>query len=84
MLCINNINKIYIQQEKLYETGERSEGMIVGIDKAFLSPIVRGKEVKIVESGAKVNMIQVDEINLIEHFSYNAFNKGIRLITQNK
>jgi len=74
------IKKVYTQQKKLHETGERSEGMIVSIDKAFLRPIVRGKEVKRVEFGAKVNMIQVDGINFIEHFSYNAFNEGIRLI----
>jgi len=76
----NTIRKIYIQQEKLHETGERSEGMIVSIDKSFLRPIVRGKEVKRVEFGAKVNVIQVDGINFIEHFSFNAFNEGIRLI----
>ncbi|NTW34043.1 MAG: DDE transposase [Bacteroidetes bacterium] len=74
------IKKVYIQQQKLHETGERSEGMIVSIDKSFLRPIVRGKEVKRVEFGAKVNVIQVDGINFIEHFSFNAFNEGIRLI----
>jgi hypothetical protein len=74
------IKKVYTQQKKLYETGERSEGMIVSIDKSYLHPIVRGKEIKRVEFGAKVNMIQVDGINFIEHFSYDAFNEGIRLI----
>jgi len=74
------IKKVYLQQKRLHETGERSEGMIVSIDKSFLRPIVRGKEVKRVEFGAKVNMIQVDGINFIERFSYNAFNEGIRLI----
>ena len=75
------IKKVYVQQKKLYETGERSEGMIVSIDKSYLRPIVRGKEIKRVEFGAKVNMIQVDGINFIEHFSYNAFNEGARLIS---
>jgi len=33
-----------------------------------------------VEFGAKVNMIQVDGINFIEHLNFNAFNEGPRLI----
>jgi len=75
------VKKVYSQQKKLHETGERSKGMIVSIDKSYLRPIVRGKEIKRVEFGAKVNMIQVDGINFIEHFSYDAFNEGIRLIS---
>jgi hypothetical protein len=75
------IKKVYIQQKKLHETGDRSEGMIVSIDKSFLRPIVRGKEIKRVEFGAKVNMIQVDGINFIGHFSFKAFNEGTRLIS---
>ena len=75
------IKKVYIQQKKLHETGERSPGMIVSIDKSFLRPIVRGKEIKRVEFGAKVNMIQVDGINFIERFSFDAFNEGTRLIS---
>lgn len=77
----STIKKIYVQQKKLHETGERSPGMIVSIDKSYLRPIVRGKEIKRVEFGAKVNMIQVDGINFIEHFNYNAFNEGTRLIS---
>ena len=53
---------------------------IVSISKSYIRPIVRGKEVKKVEFGAKVNMIQVDGINFIEHLSFDAFNEGPRLI----
>ena len=53
--------------------------MIVSIDKPYIHPIVRGKETKSVEFGAKVNMIQIDGINFIEHFSFSAFHEGIRL-----
>ena len=42
-------------------------------------PIVRGKETKSVEFGAKVNNIQIDGISFIEHLSFKAFNEGIRL-----
>lgn len=42
--------------------------------------IERGKEVKSVEFGAKVNNILVDWISFIEKLSFNAFNEGSRLI----
>lgn len=42
--------------------------------------IERGKEVKSVEFGAKVNNILVDGISFIEKLSFNAFNEGTRLI----
>ena len=41
---------------------------------------MRGKEVKSVEFGAKVNNILVDGISFIEKLSFNAFNEGTRLI----
>ena len=41
--------------------------------------IVRGKENKRVEFGAKVNNIQIDGISFIEHHSFEAFNEGVRL-----
>lgn len=52
---------------------------VVSLDKPYLRPIVRGKEVKKVEFGAKVNKIQVDGIGFIEHLSFEAFNEGVRL-----
>jgi hypothetical protein len=56
------------------------QDLIVSISKSYIRPIVRGKEVKAVEFVAKVNMIQFDGINFIEHLSFNAFNEGTRLI----
>jgi hypothetical protein len=41
--------------------------------------IVRGKEVKNVEFGAKWYNVQVDGISLIEKPSFNAFDEGTRL-----
>ena len=46
-----------------------------------MRPIVRGKEVKQVEFGAKVNKIQIDGINFIEHLEFRAFNEGTRMIS---
>ena len=43
-----------------------------------MRPIVRGKEVKPVEFGAKVNKLQVDGISFIEHLNFDAFNETTR------
>ena len=62
-------------------TGESMPGRIVSIDKHYVRPIVRGKETKTVEYGAKVNLIQVDGLNFIEHISFKPFNEGTRGIS---
>jgi Transposase domain (DUF772). len=72
------IKKVYHQQARRF-AGHQVKNQIVSIDKPYIRPIVRGKESKAVEFGAKVNMIQIDGINFIEHFSFSAFHEGIRL-----
>ncbi len=72
------IEKLYEQQVKKIH-GEKIEDRIVSLSKAYIRPIIRGKEVKPVAFGAKVNKIQVDGISFIEHLSYDAFNEGTRL-----
>lgn len=52
---------------------------MVSISKPYMRPIVRGKEVKSVEFGAKCNNNLVDGLSFIEKLSYNAFNDGARL-----
>jgi hypothetical protein len=74
------IRKVLKQQQEIFETGKSVPDRIVSISKSYIRPIVRGKEVKAVEFGAKVNMIQFDGINFIEHLSFNAFNEGTRLV----
>jgi len=77
---VNTIREIYNQQhDYAYGKTERIDKQIVSIDKPYLRPIVRGKEIKPVEFGAKVNKIQVDGINMIELLSYEAFHEGNRL-----
>ena len=72
------IKEVYTQQlKKIF--GEKIEDRIVSISKDYIRPIIRGKEVKAVEFGAKVNKLQTDGISFIEHLSYNAFNEGTRL-----
>jgi len=75
---VATIEKIYEQQKAHFDTGERIKDRIVSIQKDYIRPIVRGKEVKPVEFGAKVNKIQIDGINFIEHIDFNAFHEGNR------
>lgn len=55
--------RMYRQQRKHFENNAPSESVkdrIVSISKPYVRPIVRGKEVKSVEFGAKCNNILVD------------------------
>ena len=70
------IKKISEQQELFFTKGEKPKNRIVSIDKDCLRPIVCGKEVKVVEFGAKVNKLQIDGINFIQRISFDNFNEG--------
>ena len=72
------IRKVLVQEKEMFE-GRKVSDRIVSIDRHYVRPIVRGKETKSVEFGAKVNNIQIDGISFIEHLSFKAFNEGIRL-----
>jgi hypothetical protein len=76
---IKIVEKVLKQQQQMFVTGSTTADRIVSLSKSYIRPIIRGKEVKRVEFGAKVNMIQFDGINFIEHLSFNAFHEGIRL-----
>ncbi len=76
---IKIITTVLFQQQEIFKTGESVHNRIVSLSKSYIRPIVRGKEVKPVEFGAKVNMIQFGGINFIEYISFNAFHEGIRL-----
>jgi hypothetical protein len=76
------ITKVYRQQRNHFNSNNPRESIpdrIVSISKPYVRPIVRGKEVKKVEFGAKCNNILVDGISFIEKLSFNAFSEGTRL-----
>ncbi len=75
---LNIIKKVYTQQYAWFHKGIKPKNRIVSLHKDYLRPIVRGKEVKPVEFGAKVNKVQIGGISFIEHLNHNAFNEGIR------
>ncbi len=70
------IKKIHNQQKQYFKTGTPPKNRIVSISKSYLRPIVRGKEIKPVEFGAKVNKLQIDGINFIQKISFDNFNEG--------
>lgn len=72
-------SKIIEQQGAKFWKGKKPENRIVSLDKPYIRPIVRGKEIKKVEFGAKVHKLQIDGISFIEHLSFDAFNEGTRL-----
>jgi transposase, IS5 family len=70
---------LYQQEQRIKHPDKKIPHRIVSLHKPYVRPIVRGKEVKSVEFGAKVNLLQVDGINFVEHLSFENFNEGIRL-----
>lgn len=77
---LGTIEKIKQQQwSKYFGKESKIPNRIVSLHKPFIRPIVRGKETKPVEFGAKVNKLQVDGISFIEHLSFDAFNESTRM-----
>lgn len=71
-----NVDQVFNQQYPYFYQGLKPKGRILSLSKPYLRPIIRGKEVKSVEFGAKVNKIQVDGINFVQRLDFNAFNEG--------
>lgn len=77
---LQTIRLVYEQQQLHYDDPQAQiKDRIVSLAKTYIRPIVRGKETKRVEFGAKVHSVQIDGITFVEHLSYDAFNEGTRL-----
>jgi len=79
---LGTITRVYRQQKNHLKSGDSRESIlnrIVSVSKPYIRPIIRGKETKTVEFGAKCNNILIDGISFIEKLSFNAFNEGTRL-----
>ena len=72
--------KEMLQQQKNYfdEPESKIENRIVSLHKPYVRPIIRGKENKRVEFGAKVHFYQVDNFDFIDVVSFEAFNETTR------
>jgi transposase, IS5 family len=73
------ISSLYEQQKALFDDPQaKIPNRIVSLQQPHIRPIVRGKELKKVEFGPKVNMLRIGGINLIEKCSFDNFNEGTR------
>jgi hypothetical protein len=76
---LQSIKTVYEQQfELLYGNRENVKQRIVPLARPYVRPIVRGKEIKPVEFGAKVHKVLVGGLSFIEYLSYENFNEGSR------
>ena len=77
---IRTVRRVLQQQRYHIEQPQKPvPDRIVSLYKPYLRPIVRGKENKPVEFGAKVHQLQIGGCNFIEHLSFGAFHEGNRL-----
>lgn len=75
------VREVLGQQREIYEKGPDAEvgGRIVSLFKPYVRPVVRGKERKRTEFGAKVHMVHVGRICFIEKLAHEAFHEGVRM-----
>jgi len=74
------IKQVHRQQEFLLDNPPSAlKDRIVSLHKPYLRPIVRGKEKKPVEFGAKAHVLQVYGLTFIDKLDFNAFNECTRL-----
>jgi len=74
------IQEVYRQQEEMYkEKKRRIEDRIVNIYQPYVRPMVRGKEGKEVEFGAKASVSLIGRMSFINRLSWDAYNEGIDL-----
>jgi len=72
------IPHLYEQQKQMFdERSHRCDNRIVSIHQPWVRPIVRGKQHKPTEFGAKINVsMDEDGLSRVDHFSWEAFNEG--------
>jgi transposase, IS5 family len=77
------IQELYRQQLEMYKENKRTiENRIVSIHQPHIRPMVRGKQGKSVEFGAKINVSLQQGYARIDQIDFEAFNEGNYLIEQ--
>ncbi len=75
------VKELYIQQKQMYDEKKKTiSDRIVSIHKPYVRPIVRGKDGKDVEFGAKVSLSHVDGYLFADHMSFDNYNEGTKLV----
>ena len=71
------VKRLYAQQREMYKEKKKSiANRMVSLAKPYVRPIVRGKNGKDVEFGAKVQLSHVDGYLFVDHLSFDNFNEG--------
>ncbi len=78
------IQHLYTQQWTLYHTrSRRCDHRIVSISQPYVRPIIRGKQNKPVEFGAKLSVsLTGDGLAHVDHLRWEAFHEGLDLPAQ--
>lgn len=77
------IKELYRQQLEMYQERKHSiANRIVSIHQPHIRPMVRGKQGKNVEFGAKINVSLQEGFARIDQLDFEAFNEGVCLIEQ--
>lgn len=77
------INELYRQQQQMYKENINSiANRIISIHQPHIRPIVRGKDGKNVEFGAKINVSLQQGYGKIDQISFEAFNESTFLKDQ--
>jgi IS5 family transposase len=78
------IQHVYPQQSEMYRTQtHRCDHRIVSINQPYVRPMVRGKQDKPVEFGAKLSVSLTSEgLAHVDHLRWDAFHEGLDLATQ--
>lgn len=77
------IQEVYRQQREMYDTHtNRTDHRIVSISQPHVRPIVRGKEHKNTEFGAKIGLSTCNGYTRLDHFSWEAYHDAADLKLQ--
>ena len=78
------IQHLYDQQWDMYQTKtRRCDDRIVSISQPYVRPIIRGKQNKSVEFGAKLSVsLDGDGFAQVDHLRWDAFHEGLDLKSQ--
>lgn len=78
------IQQLYQQRWEMYQAqARRCDHRIVSISQPYVRPIVRGKQDKPVEFGAKLSVsLTGDGLAHVDHLRWDAFHEGLDLVSQ--
>ncbi len=78
------IQHLYEQQWEMYSTKtRRCDNRIISISQPYVRPIIRGKQNKAVEFGAKLSVsLTGDGFARVDHLRWDAFHEGLDLTSQ--